>query len=440
MFFSDDGGHAKSVRQLATAFSPMSASQEGYVANDNIKSDLAGLLRQHAPQSCFVQLCDMRPFPKPKKVDCPPCPKSVALSLGHPATTEELTQAMALTEAQRESLNIATMKQSESSEWLDQRHGRITASNFHRVCTRMRTLQDNSSADPSALISSLMGYLPELKTVAVKHGKAMEPHAKKAYQKLQKAYHRKFSSEDSGLLIHRTLPYVGASPDLLVSCCCGESKCPPKGICEIKCPESIKDQAPTCKNWSHLVEKDGVTSLKKTSLYYTQVQGQMAVAGVNYCDFFVYTDKGHHLERIMFDYDFWEEKEKLLTEFWRQYLSKELIFSSLANTITIREENVLSDHSYHGNPVSADLALANQPSTSGVLKAKRGPLLKPKMPLVYMCGKCGGDLVDEPDNIQDESVECSKCQMWYHTRCVQLSNVDNVSGAIKWHCYQCADV
>ena len=426
------------MRQLALAFSPMSRRQEEYVAEDRIKADLADLVRHEAPDSCFIQLYDMRPFPAPQKVDCPPCPKSIVLTLDHPITPEILTEAMTLTEAQKESLNAATLRQSESSEWFDQRRGRITASNFHRVCTRMRTLQRDPSADPSALIRSLMGYVPELKTVAVKHGKAMEPHAKRAYVKIQKAAHRNFTAEECGLLVHDNLPYIGASPDLLVSCYCGAPKCPPKGICEIKCPESIKDQAPSAANYSYLVEKDGNKFLSKTSLYYTQVQGQMAVANVNYCDFFVYTDKGHHLERITFDSVFWEEKEKLLSDFWINHLSQELIFGSLAGSVTMSEENITVDHSYSSSAIST--GLHNQPSTSGVPKPKRGPLLKPKLPEVYMCGKCGGDLIDEPDNVKDESVECSKCQMWYHTQCVHLTNVDQVSGVIQWLCYQCADM
>ena len=108
----------------------------------------------------------------------------------------------------------------------------------------------------------------------------MEPYGKREYHRLQAASHRKFKSEDSGLLAHKSLQFLGASPDLLVTC-----SCHPNGICEIKCPVSIKGQKPSCKNWSNVVEEKGTTTLSRYSLYYTQIQGQMAIVEVPYCDF-----------------------------------------------------------------------------------------------------------------------------------------------------------
>ena len=110
---------------------------------------------------------------------------------------------------------------------------------------------------------------------------------------------------------------LGASPDLLVSCSCSSSSCPGGlGLCEIKCPDSIKDQLPAPSNWSHLViSNDGQAKLSEKSQYYTQIQDQMGVFKRNYCDFFVYTSHGHHLERIAFNSKFWERVKKFLVNF-----------------------------------------------------------------------------------------------------------------------------
>lgn len=49
------------------------------------------------------------------------------------------------------------------------------------------------------------------------------------------------------------------------------------------------------------LNKLGVTSLKKDHQYFSQVQGQLGICGVDWCDFVVYTNKGMDIERILFD-------------------------------------------------------------------------------------------------------------------------------------------
>lgn len=170
-------------------------------------------------------------FPPPPTISCPPNPKSVAISLVYPVKTEELADALILSEDEQLQLQKATVKQHESPEWHEQRIGRITASNCLRVCSRMKTLRKDVSADPKPLIHSLMCYGSQPNTVAIKHGKAMEPHGKREYHRVMAASHQVFRSEDSGLFCHKKLPFLGASPDLLVNC-----HCHLREICEIKCP------------------------------------------------------------------------------------------------------------------------------------------------------------------------------------------------------------
>ena len=138
-------------------------------------------------------------------------------------------------------------------------------------------------------------YHKPVQTLAMKHGISLEPRAKQKYISVVKSKHRSFSSEDTGLTILKEHPFVGASPDLEVNCiCCG--KC----LVEIKCPFSIKDDIPSDKlDFLHV--EDNSLTIKKSHKYYSQMQGQMGVTGRQYCDFFVYTHHGYHLERVQYD-------------------------------------------------------------------------------------------------------------------------------------------
>jgi hypothetical protein len=49
-----------------------------------------------------------------------------------------------------------------------------------------------------------------------------------------------FTVQSSGLVVHPSYPYIGASPDGVVMCeCCGEE------LLEIKCPFKYKGNSPT---------------------------------------------------------------------------------------------------------------------------------------------------------------------------------------------------
>ena len=51
---------------------------------------------------------------------------------------------------------------------------------------------------------------------------------------------------------------------------------------------------------------DGKPKLKRQHNYYDQVQGQMAITGVHWCDFFCYTKRGMSIERIFYDENHWD--------------------------------------------------------------------------------------------------------------------------------------
>ena len=86
-------------------------------------------------------------------------------------------------------------------------------------------------------------------------------------------------------------------------------------ILEIKCPYSLQDSIPT--NAPYLTSSmDGEYKLSTTHKYYYQVQGQLGITGRPFCDFVCWTPQDIHVERILYDPDFFIEMELKLQNFF----------------------------------------------------------------------------------------------------------------------------
>ena len=70
-------------------------------------------------------------------------------------------------------------------------------------------------------------------------------------------------------------------------------------------------------------------TLRKLSPYYGQVQGQMAVTGRAWCDFFLYTCNGNFSQRIVFDEEFVSSMFVSLGHFFQTYVIPELFTRTL---------------------------------------------------------------------------------------------------------------
>jgi hypothetical protein len=108
--------------------------------------------------------------------------------------------------------------------------------------------------------------------------------------------HASFKVTRTGLRLHPSYPYLGASPDGIISCsCCGP------GLLEIKCPYSKRNEDVSKINDPHFYLKDtGVgKKLDRRHDYFMQIQGQLFVCDIyEYCDFVRWTPMGVHIERI----------------------------------------------------------------------------------------------------------------------------------------------
>ena len=198
-----------------------------------------------------------------------------------------------------------TLCQSENSSWYDYRKNRITASKFRDAVIKVN--DDRQLKDPSrckTLISKVcLSIKNKVTSVAMRWGIDNEPVARKLYIANNKSKHVKFSVVEAGFFIDREYPFLGASPDALVSCSCHGD-----GLLEIKCPWTLRQ----CKvidfaNQSGTYLKkimSGKVNVDRNHKYFYQMQCQMRYTNRKWCDFFVVFSNDTFLERISYDEDF----------------------------------------------------------------------------------------------------------------------------------------
>ena len=127
---------------------------------------------------------------------------------------------------------------------------------------------------------------------------------------MKEKQHLNFRMVDCGFFISTEYPFIGASPDSLISCdCSGE------GRVEVKCPyckrSDTVDEASNTEPMFCILS--GCLSI--THPYYAQIQTQMNGCNSIYCDFFLWAKKDYFCQRIMQHKNIWKtyvEKAELV--------------------------------------------------------------------------------------------------------------------------------
>ena len=224
---------------------------------------------------------------------------------------------LAVCSEQIEAVEKATRAQSNSRLWPLFRAGRVTASKFRTVC------HTDPSQPAASCIKGICYPDRHLTTPAMRWGIKHEKCAKAAYVSRMMAEHVNIYVRDSGFVIHREYPEIGASPDGVTWCDChGE------GSLEVKCPYILRDEdITTASEGATCLSKDtdGNLKLRVNHAYYYQVQCQLFVCGHAYGDFVVWTQRSCHCERIAKDDKFWEEMLPKARHFFRVGLLPELL-------------------------------------------------------------------------------------------------------------------
>ena len=206
---------------------------------------------------------------------------------------------------QRKAVERKTRRQSSCVRWREERHLRLTASNFGRVVLRKSNFPKLAE---EILFSSISGAIP-----SIKWGRVHESDAFAQYLE----NHTSNNLRKAGFYIDEQ-SYLGASPDGVVEMSEGLK------VIEIKCPYSVKDitvEEACTKREFYCTLENGQLHLNRSHVYYYQVQGTMAITGARECDFVVWTPKSMKVETILNDASLWENTMlPQLQNFYHKYM------------------------------------------------------------------------------------------------------------------------
>ena len=229
-----------------------------------------------------------------------------------------------------ERIEAATRDQSDSELWHAMRNGRLTSSRFGEIRNRKET------TDSRRLVRDIMGYGKQMKTLPpqIRWGQENEQKAIKCYIEDRLAVSEEMTVTPSGLHLMSNKSYLGASSDGIVLCTNVETLC--RGCVEVKCPYSIEKCVTVELTPTEIADKygskfymelgsDGSLHLRRSHHYYAQVQGEIAILGVEWCDFVVYSNNTVIIERILPDIEYWNELEQTLEDFYVRHVIPEIL-------------------------------------------------------------------------------------------------------------------
>ena len=231
---------------------------------------------------------------------------------------EEIYETISFSFTQAQQVEEMTRMQADSRLWFQQRAGRITASKFRQV------LHTDISQQSISLLLSIC-YPESYKAVssACQYGCEHEDVAREKYIESYSRIHETFFVVKSGLILHPSYPFLGATPDGIVNCsCCGS------GVLEIKCPFRCKEKSfeDAASQKSFCLEEDnGDLRLKVDHTYYYQVQLQMKICYVEYADFVLWREDDMFVQRIVIDTEFIDDAINKTVPFIKLAILPELV-------------------------------------------------------------------------------------------------------------------
>lgn len=296
---------------------------------------------------------------------------------------EKFLAELTVNEEMVEHVEGITRNQAKCQKWYAYRAGRITASNMKNVCT-------TTVSKPSLSLLKKICYPEEhqFSSSATAWGLQHESDALHSYEQEMMNRHVNFTHHRTGVYLSSEHPYLAASPDASVECaCCG------RGTVEVKCPYTLATkeiQSALDTNNFCLEHTNGTLHLKQTHAYYFQVQTQMAVCHVAYCDFVVWTPQSLHIERVKRDDAFFEKVLPCAREFFTHVVVPELFAQYFTRTNMVStSSNDKNSFCYCQGPEAGKMLACDGPGCKyqwfhyTCLGIRRAPKQK-----VWLCQEC----------------------------------------------------
>lgn len=148
-----------------------------------------------------------------------------------------------------------------------------------------------------------------------------EQDAVEAFTAAATCKHTNLKVSSSGFCVDTCYPFIGASPDGIITCNCCE-----KRVLEVKCPYSCKNSLPDEEKENFfMIKQNGTWTLKRNHAYFYQVQIQMKVCRVSKCEFVVWTKTGISEETIPVNDEFLDEVMENVTNFFKYGVLPEIV-------------------------------------------------------------------------------------------------------------------
>ncbi|KAH9381985.1 hypothetical protein HPB48_000969 [Haemaphysalis longicornis] len=146
--------------------------------------------------------------------------------------------------------------------------------------------------------------------------------------------HASFAHSKSGLWLCSEHPYVVASPDASVECVMLRKRHTRGQVPPCSCFER---NARSKQKFTFVLSSSiGACSLKRAHAYYYQVQTQMGVCGVAYCDFVVWTPTELHIKRVLKGDTFFQNMLASAVKFFTHVILPELFTECFTTKDTVK--------------------------------------------------------------------------------------------------------
>lgn len=224
---------------------------------------------------------------------------------------EDFIQLLSQFFTQRAILRISTRSklQSQSLFWFLYKRCIITGTIAKRVIGQ--NLKGSSNPKLNRCITRL--FPGSFKSEAMEYGVRNEKRALDTFYREFKSKHIGPKMHTTGLVLYKKAPFLGGSPDGIISCqCCSESY-----LIEVKCPFRLKETG--LQNWPILEYLDEQQNLRRTHTYFNQLNLYQGILGIRKAFFVIYARDEIIIKLIHFDQIFFDFQVQNLTEYYMKY-------------------------------------------------------------------------------------------------------------------------